>query len=67
MKQFLPKLKEVNKYLNFLKNCFTKPQFKGSYPDFKDIQVRERSYVLSFPETLKRYEILKSRLEKIIQ
>ena len=27
MKQFLPKLKEVNKYLNFLKNCFTKPQF----------------------------------------
>lgn len=27
MKQFLPKLKEVNKYLNFLKKCFTKPQF----------------------------------------
>ena len=27
MKQILPKLKEVNKYLNFLKNCFTKPQF----------------------------------------
>lgn len=27
MKQVLPKLKEVNKYLNFLKNCFTKPQF----------------------------------------
>ena len=27
MKQTLPKLKEVNKYLNFLKNCFTKPQF----------------------------------------
>ena len=27
MKQVLPKLKEVNKYLSFLKNCFTKPQF----------------------------------------
>lgn len=27
MKQILPKLKEVNKYLSFLKNCFTKPQF----------------------------------------
>ena len=27
MKQVLPKLKEVNKYLSFLKKCFTKPQF----------------------------------------
>lgn len=27
MKQILPKLKEVNKYLNFLKNYFTTPQF----------------------------------------
>ena len=27
MKQILPKLKEVNRYLSFLKNCFTKPQF----------------------------------------
>lgn len=27
MKQILPKLKEVNKYLSFLKKCFTKPQF----------------------------------------
>ena len=27
MKQILPKLKEVNKYLSFLKTCFTKPQF----------------------------------------
>ena len=27
MKQILPKLKEVSKYLNFLKKCFTKPQF----------------------------------------
>ncbi|MDP3788740.1 MAG: transposase [Candidatus Chromulinivorax sp.] len=27
MKQFLPKLKEVNKYLSFLKKSFTKPQF----------------------------------------
>ncbi|MBI3309409.1 MAG: transposase [Candidatus Melainabacteria bacterium] len=27
MKQILPKLKEVSKYLSFLKNCFTKPQF----------------------------------------
>ena len=56
-----------NRFPNGQEEDFTKPQFKGSYPDFKDIQVRERSYVLSFPETLKRYEILKSRLEKIIQ
>jgi SRSO17 transposase len=27
MKQFLPKLKEVGQYLNFLKKCFSKPQF----------------------------------------
>ena len=27
MKQFLPKLKEISKNLNFLKKCFTKPQF----------------------------------------
>lgn len=27
MKQILPKLKEVNKYLSFLKKSFTKPQF----------------------------------------
>lgn len=27
MKQFLPKLKEVSEHLNFLKKCFSKPQF----------------------------------------
>ena len=42
---------------------FTKPQFKGI--DFELIgEFRERDYVLSFPETAKRYELLIARLIK---
>lgn len=43
---------------------FTKPQFGANYPHGLKAEVRERSYVLSFPETVKRYKLLALRLAK---
>lgn len=44
---------------------FTAPQFSSSYPGNLKAEVRARSYVLFYPETVKRYELLVSRLKKI--
>jgi len=43
---------------------FTKPQFKDRYPAGLKAETRNRSYVLSFPETAKRYKLLAFRLAK---
>jgi len=43
---------------------FTRIQFGEKMPDLLNIVIRERSYVLSFPETVKRYWLLKSRLNE---
>lgn len=45
---------------------FTKPQFGANYPHGLKAEARERSYVLSFPETVKRYKLLALRLAKAI-
>lgn len=45
---------------------FTKPQFGERYPAGLKAEVRSRSYVLSFPETAKRYKLLVSRLVKLL-
>lgn len=45
---------------------FTKSQFGANYPTGLKAEVRTRFYVLSFPETAKRYNLLVSRLVRII-
>lgn len=45
---------------------FTKPQFGANYPNGLKAEVRERSYVLSYPETVKRYKLLALRLAKAV-
>ena len=45
---------------------FTAPQFGRHYPQNLKAEVRARSYVIGYPETAKRYELLVSRLTKII-
>ena len=35
-------------------------------PDFAHIAVRSRNYVLSYPATLRRYELLKARVEAVL-
>lgn len=43
----------------------TKRQFGDEYPDLTP-EVRDRSYVIGFPETKKRYECLSSRLTELL-
>ncbi|OGN04909.1 MAG: hypothetical protein A2831_02530 [Candidatus Yanofskybacteria bacterium RIFCSPHIGHO2_01_FULL_44_17] len=43
---------------------FTKPQFCGNYPSKLKAEPRERSYALSFPETVKRYKLLAWRVAR---
>ena len=43
---------------------FTRDQFGDSYPEMTDRVIRERAYVLSSAETLKRYKLLAWRLAK---
>ena len=45
---------------------FTKPQFKDRYPVGLKGEARDRSYVLSFPETARRYKLLALRLAKAV-
>lgn len=45
---------------------FTKSQFGERYPTGLKAETRDRSYVLSFPETAKRYKILALRLAKTL-
>ena len=45
---------------------FTKPQFGANYPSGLKAEVRGRSYVLSYPETVKRYKLLAFRLAKAV-
>ena len=45
---------------------FTKPQFGENYPNGLKAEVRDSSYVLSYPETAKRYKLLTFRLAKTI-
>lgn len=45
---------------------FTKPQFGENYPNGLKAEVRARSYVLSYPETVKRYKLLAIRLAKVV-
>lgn len=45
---------------------FTKSQFGESYPTGLKAEVRDRVYVLSFPETMKRYKLLAYRLAKVL-
>ncbi len=44
---------------------FTREQFGGNYPAGLEVTTRTREYVLSYPPTAKRYELLKSRLRKL--
>lgn len=46
----------------------TEDQFNQieSKPIKSDVVIREREYVLSFPETLKRYKILKTRIDSFL-
>lgn len=57
-------------YWNLLENGqimdFTRAQFGGAPLDGLQSEVRERSYTLSFPATLKRYKLLAWRLAKAI-
>lgn len=55
-----------NKLADGSTNDFTKPQFGNNYPTGLKAEVRERSYVLSYPETAKRYKLLSFRLAKIL-
>lgn len=45
---------------------FTKAQFGKKYPENLTFEEREREYVLSYPETLKRFKLLSIRLAKEI-
>jgi hypothetical protein len=45
---------------------FTKSQFKDNYPNNLQAEIRAREYVLSYPETAKRYELLRSRILKLL-
>jgi deoxycytidylate deaminase len=45
---------------------FTGPQFGENYPRALKAEFRSRSYVLSFPETVKRYKLLALRLAKAV-
>jgi len=45
---------------------FTKSQFGDNYPNGLKGEVRNRSYVLSYPETAKRYKLLALRLAKAV-
>ena len=46
---------------------FTKSQFGDKYPEDLQWELRTREYVLSYQETAKRYELLKSRFLKLLQ
>ncbi|OGM11833.1 hypothetical protein A2Z22_00115 [Candidatus Woesebacteria bacterium RBG_16_34_12] len=46
---------------------FTRSQFGDSYPLNLTGVERNREYVLSFPETAKRYELLQGRLKELLQ
>ena len=45
---------------------FTKPQFRERYPSGLKAEPRDRSYVISYPETVKRYKLLVFRLAKAL-
>ena len=45
---------------------FTKSQFGERYPEGLKAETRDRFYVLSFPETAKRYKLLAFRLAKAL-
>lgn len=55
-----------NRLANGTEVDFTLSQFDQNFPGNLKAEVRDRAYVLSFPETAKRYELLVSRLKKII-
>jgi deoxycytidylate deaminase len=45
---------------------FTRPQFGANYPSGLQAETRERSYLLSHPETVKRYKLLAFRLAQAL-
>jgi deoxycytidylate deaminase len=45
---------------------FTKPQFGERYPVGLKAETRDRTYLLSYPETVKRYKLLSWRLAKLL-
>lgn len=55
-------------YFNRLPNGivydFTRAQFGGTYPDGLESEVKDRAYVLSHPDTVRRYKLLALRLAK---
>jgi len=51
---------------NEIQKDFTRSQFQGSYPQNLIVEERSREYVLSYPETVKRYELLKERFNKLL-
>ncbi len=65
MKQVLPKLKEVNKYLSFLKKCFTKPQFnhvKNYVGGLVALNKKTIKSISAPSKEEKSYQILKCKL-----
>lgn len=56
-----------NRFVDGSEMDFTKPQFGDKYPQGLEGKVKDRSYVLSFPETKERYKKLALRLAKKIQ
>jgi len=55
-----------NRLANETIKDFTKSQFGDFYPEDLKSETRKRSYVLSYPETAKRYKLLAWRLAKKI-
>ena len=53
-----------NKLADGSEEDFTKPQFQDQYPQNLKAETRERSYVLQYVETAKRYKLLALRLAK---
>lgn len=45
----------------------TEDQFGDNYPTLPEPVIRTREYVLSYPETVRRYKLLKSRLIKTLE
>ncbi|MCX6704752.1 MAG: hypothetical protein NT162_00215, partial [Candidatus Woesebacteria bacterium] len=56
----------VNQMPNGEIKDFTLSQFDGKRPVDLEFTEREREYVLSYPETAKRYDLLLQRLKSVI-
>ncbi|MBI2025085.1 MAG: hypothetical protein HYT03_03315 [Candidatus Harrisonbacteria bacterium] len=54
-----------NKLPTFGEVDFTGPQFGDNYPEYLRSTVRERDYLLSNPETKRRYRLLAERFKKL--